>query len=147
MKWQELSATSHYQTAVAVEEALNRGEIADAKLGIQELIDALARAEKRALRSQLVRLMMHVIKWKTQRERRSYSWRSSIYNARDEIEQIQEETPSLNRNVVKELWDRCFKQAKRDAEGEMKQQSNVERLTWPQVFEHEYELDDRNGKQ
>ena len=62
MKWQDLATTSHYQTAVAVEAALDRGEIDDAKVGIQELIDALARAEKRALRSQLIRLMMHVIK-------------------------------------------------------------------------------------
>jgi len=147
MKWQELSATSHYQTAVAVDEALERGDVADAKLGIQELIDALARAEKRALRSQLIRLMMHIIKWKAQSERRSYSWRGSIYNARHEIAEIQEETPSLNRAVIKEMWDRCFKQARRDAEAEMDRKATIEKLTWAQVFEHDYDLNGENGKQ
>ena len=147
MKWQELSTTSHYQTAVAVEEALDRGEIDDAKVGIQELIDALARAEKRALRSQLIRLMMHVIKWKTQPERRSRSWRASINSARREIEEIQEDTPSLTRAVIKAMWDKCFEAAKEDAEGEMNKKPSVEKLTWAQVFEHDYDLNAQNGKQ
>ena len=146
MKWQDLAATSHYQTAVAVEEAIDRGDIADAKVGIEELIDALARAEKRALRSQLVRLMMHIIKWKTQPERRSISWCVSIRSARREIEDIQEETPSLNRTVIKGLWDKCFRAAKEDAEIEMSQKSSIEKLTWAHVFDHEYDLNSRNGK-
>jgi hypothetical protein len=146
MKWQDLAATSHYQTAVAVEEAIDRGDIADAHVGIQELIDALSRSEKRALRSQLVRLMMHVIKWKTQPERRSVSWRSSIRSARYEIAEIQEDTPSLTRAVIKENWDRCFKRAKTEAELEMNQKSPVAKLTWAQVFEHDYDLSDQNGK-
>ena len=44
MKWQELAATSHYQTAVAVEQALDQGQTSQAKAGLQELIDALSRA-------------------------------------------------------------------------------------------------------
>jgi hypothetical protein len=146
MKWQELSTTSHYQTAVAVEQALNRGEIEDAKAGIQELIDALARSEKRALRSQLVRLMMHIIKWKTQPELRSSSWCVSILNARREIEEIREETPSLNRSVINGLWDRSFQAAKEDAEIEMGKKSAIGKLTWVQVFEHDYKINGRNGK-
>src|SRR5687767_1295990 len=94
MKWQDLAATSHYQTAVAVENALQRGDVSDATTGIQELIDALARAEKRALKSQLIRLMAHIIKWKTQAEKHSRSWRQTIRNARDEIAESQEDTPS-----------------------------------------------------
>ena len=146
MKWQELSTTSHYQTAIAVEEALERGEIDDAKAGIQELIDALARSEKRALRSQLTRLMMHIIKWKTQPERRTRSWRASINSARREIEEIQEETPSLNRAAIKAMWDKCFHAATLDAEGDMDEKPSIEKLTWAQVFEHDYELKDGNGK-
>ncbi len=145
-KWQELSTSSHYQTAVAVEAALERGDIADAKLGIQELIDAMSRSERRAVRSQLIRLMMHIIKWKTQPERRSRSWRASINSARREIEEIQEETPSLTRAVIKEMWDKCFEAAKDDAEGEMDKKPFVEKLTWAQVFEHEYDLTGKNGK-
>lgn len=69
--WQELATISHYQTAVAVREALLVGDKDDAMQGIEELIDALARADRRALRSHLIRLMQHVLKWRLQPERRS----------------------------------------------------------------------------
>ena len=144
-KWQELSTSSHYQTAVAVEEALERGDIADAKAGIQELIDALSRSEKRALRSQLIRLMMHIIKWKTQPERRTISWCVSISNARREIDDIQEDTPSLTRAVINGLWEKCFRAAKTEAEIEMGKKSAVAKLSWAQVFEHEYEMNGSKG--
>jgi hypothetical protein len=106
--WQQLAVASHYQTAVAVENALRRGDTIEAAAGIQELIDALARSEKRALRSQLTRLMVYIIKWKSQPKNRSRSWRASIGNARLEIAEIQEETPSLDRQVIQQLWGRCF---------------------------------------
>ena len=146
MKWQDLAATSHYQTAVAVEEAIDRGDIADAHVGIQELIDALSRSEKRALRSQLIRLMMHIIKWKTQPERRSTSWCVSILSARREIEDIQEDTPSLSRSVINSLWDKCFRAAKKEAEIEMGKSAAVSKLTWAQVFDQDYDLNGKNGK-
>src|SRR5947207_11835133 len=96
MNWQRLSSTSHYQTAVAVQKELHEGHLDEAATGIEELIDALARSEKRALKSQLVRLMVHVLKWKEQLKQRSRSWAASIVNAREEIADIQAETPSLN---------------------------------------------------
>jgi hypothetical protein len=139
MKWQDLASSSHYQTAVAVEAAIERGDIADAKVGIEELIDALSRSEKRALRSQLIRLMLHVIKWKTQPERRSLSWRATIRSARREIAEIQEHTPSLNRAVIEAMWQDCFEAAKDDAEGEMNQEAVIESLSWHEVFEQNYE--------
>ncbi|MCP4371207.1 MAG: DUF29 domain-containing protein, partial [Deltaproteobacteria bacterium] len=47
---------------------LQNGNIHEATAGIQELIDALSRSEKRALKSHLIRLMMHIITWKSQME-------------------------------------------------------------------------------
>src|SRR4051794_1443842 len=117
--WQELAASSHYQTAVAVEDALEHGNIEEAKVGIEELIEALSRSEKRALRSQLIRLMTHVIKWKSQPLKRSRSWRVTIISARSEIADIQEETPSLTRNMIQAMWDNCLELAIMQAEVEM----------------------------
>jgi hypothetical protein len=71
MDWQELSSTSHYQTAMAIKQALQRGNVQEAITGIEELIEALSRSDKRALKSQLIRLMMHIIKWKSQPKKRS----------------------------------------------------------------------------
>jgi len=142
MNWQDLSSTSHYKTALAVKNELDAGNLSEATMGIEALIQALSRSEKRALKSQLVRLMLHIIKWQSQPERRSLSWIASIMDARDEIADIQEETPSLTNHVIEELWDKAFIIAKRDAQAEMVKQSTVTSVSWQAVFEDEYELQD-----
>jgi len=140
MNWQALSSTSHYQTAKAIEQELRIGNTQEATIGIQELIDALARSERRALKSQLVCLMMHIIKWKSQLEKRSRSWVASIYNAREEIVDIQAEIPSLTNVVIQEMWEKCFQAAQREAEGEMNKKSELNLLSWNEVFEEVYEI-------
>jgi hypothetical protein len=141
MNWQTLSTASPYRTAVAIKQEIEEGRIAEATIGLEELIEALSRSEKRALKSQLVRLMLHIIKWQTQPERRSLGWIASIEDARDEIVDIREETPSLNEQVVQELWTRAFIIAKRDAEAQMGRRTKIETLTWTEVFETVYSLD------
>jgi hypothetical protein len=141
MNWQELSATSHYQTATEIKDKLQEGNVQEATIGIEELIEALARSEKRALKNQLVRLMMHIIKWKSQPERQTRSWAASIQNAREEILDIQEEIPSLTDAIILEMWEKCFRAAKREAEGEMNKKSQVSELSWEEVFENQYELE------
>jgi hypothetical protein len=142
MRWQELSTTSHYRTAVAIQDALKAGDMQDAAAGLEELIEALSRSERRALKSQLIRLMLHVIKWKSQPEKRSLSWIASIKGARDEVCEIQEETPSLTNEVIERMWQKCFIAAKRDAQGEMNQKTDIKELSWKEVFEDEYDLED-----
>src|SRR6476620_11455518 len=100
VNWARLSTESHYQVAVEIERALLHGNFDEAEVGIRELINALGRSEKRALKSQLIRSMTHIIKWKTQPKRRSYGWAATIYNAREEVADIRAETPSLDRKSV-----------------------------------------------
>ena len=140
MNWQNLSSSSPYKTAVAIKQEMEQGHFQEATAGIEELIEALSKSEKRALKSQLVRIMLHIIKWHSQPERRSLSWVASIKDARDEIADSQEETPSLNDEVVKSLWCKAFVIAKRDAQAEMGKKSDIRDLTWTAVFEEEYEL-------
>jgi hypothetical protein len=139
-KWQELAASSHYQTAVAVKTALAQGELSAAAEGIEELIDALTRAEKRAVKSHLIRLMAHIIKWHTQPRMRSRSWVFTIRHARQEIADTQEETPSLTREAIEGMWDKCFHRACEQAKDEMGEPPAVKSLTWQQAFDDEYEL-------
>jgi len=141
MDWRELSATSHYQTAVEIEQELEKGNVQAATTGLKELIEALGRSEKRALKSHLTHLMAHIIKWKVQPERRSRSWAATIYNAREEIKDIQEETPSLTDKVIAEIWSKSFQAAKREAEADMNQDTAVTELSWEEVFEEEYGKD------
>lgn len=140
MNWQELAATSPYRTAVAVGRALRAGDVAGASAGLQELIDALSRSDTRALRSHLVRLMAHVLKWHTRADQRSRSWRATIRNARREIASPQEDTPSLNRAVIETMWDACLEQARDDAAAETDRDPSLAALSWHDVFEAPYEL-------
>ena len=140
MTWQELATTSHYQTAVAVKQALLVGHPEEAALGIEELIEALSRSDQRALRSQLIRLMEHILKWKTQPERRSQSWTATIENARVEIEELVELEPSLKPSVPK-LLPELFDKARRLAEKEMNKRTTLGELSWQEVFEDEYSLE------
>ncbi|MDD5034880.1 MAG: DUF29 domain-containing protein [Methylococcaceae bacterium] len=141
MNWQTLSANSPYKTAVAIKEEMERGHFLEAATGIEELIEALSRSEKRALKSQLVRLMLHIVKWKSQPEQRSWSWAASIKDAREEIADIQEETPSLNDAVIESFWDKAFAMAKRDAQAEMGKKSDIQALSWKETFEEDYDLE------
>ncbi|MBW4495045.1 MAG: DUF29 domain-containing protein [Oscillatoria princeps RMCB-10] len=142
--WEWLAACSHYQTAVAVRQLLGEGQFMEATEGLDALIEAMGRTEKRALKSQLTRLMSHVIKWKCQPERRSSSWAITIRSARREIRAIQEEVPSLNRNFIESIWDTCFSDAVEDAEDEMGRDCELISLSREEVFDEEYSLLKRN---
>lgn len=140
MNWKELAMISHYQTAVAIKNQLTQGNIEESTIGIEELIDALSRSDKRALRSQLIRLMMHIIKWQIQPERRSRSWQVTISNARIEIEEILEEEPHL-KPQLSQLWEKCFKAACQLAQDETGIKPSLNQLTPEAVFQTKYSLD------
>ena len=137
--WEMMAINSHFQTAEAAQSLLQQGETEEAQVALQSLIDAMSRSERQAVKSQLTRLMMHIIKWETQPNKRSRSWIITIIDARDAIEESQEEMPSLNREFIEPLWDQCFVKAKRKAEAEMNCCSNTSSVTWQQVFEDIYE--------
>jgi Domain of unknown function DUF29 len=68
---------------------------------LAEEVESLGISQKHALGSHLKNLVMHLLKWHYQPSGRQtgQSWRSSIYNARDEIAVILEDSPSLRREV------------------------------------------------
>jgi hypothetical protein len=80
---------------------------------VEELED-MGRSEKRALRSHIAVLLVHLLKWQVQPANRSSSWRGSIYNARDAIHELLSESPSL-RNRLPELIADRFPIARRNA--------------------------------
>jgi hypothetical protein len=141
LNWRDLATTSHYQTACAVKQTLQGGDTGDAMKGLEELIDALSRSDRRALESYLTRLMQHIIKWQVQPERRSPSWAATIRTARRQIARIQRDTPSLNRRVIEAMWDDMLRDAVDEAEGEMNRHVPPLTLTWAEVFEDEYTLE------
>lgn len=143
MQWHDLATTSHYQTAVAIKHALEEGNADEAMLGLEELIEALSRSDRRALRSQLVRLMAHIINWQTQPERRSRSRAATIENARIDLEELLELEPSL-RPAVSDLLQELFSKAKRSAEKEMATTTALTELSWDEVFEDDFTPSERS---
>lgn len=65
---------------------------------IAEELEDLGRRERRAVRSQLRRLLIHLLKWRYQPQERSGSWSSSIRDARDSLADLFLDSPSLGRD-------------------------------------------------
>lgn len=62
---------------------------------VAEEIESLGKSDKRAIRSRLGVLMLHLLKWERQPGERSRSWRSSIRDQRREILRLIDDSPSL----------------------------------------------------
>ncbi|GAB2579286.1 DUF29 family protein [Spirosoma areae] len=138
--WEELTATSYYETLEAIREAVDQNDLANARAGIHTLLDTMSQQLRSASFSQLVRLMKHIIKWQLQPERRSVSWVTSIADAREEIEAIQSTKPSLNRSYFESIWDKAFEKATRQAENETGISATIAALSWETVFDDEYRV-------
>lgn len=82
-----------------------------------EEIESMGRSEKRELKSRLIVLLMHLLKWQYQPEKRSESWRSTISEQRICIEGLLEDSPSLKPLIV-EVFDDCYQKARLKAADE-----------------------------
>lgn len=69
---------------------------------IEEIAD-MGRSEKRSLESNLVIVLLHLLKWQYQSERRSRSWAASIAEHRRRIRKQLKESPSLKTFIAEEL--------------------------------------------
>ena len=83
-----------------------------------EEVDGLAKSDPKAIRSQLRRLLLHLLKWKysstLDRERAGRGWSESIVNARNEIDDIIGYSPSL-RTYPSEVLDAAYQKARKQA--------------------------------
>jgi hypothetical protein len=96
---------------------------------LAEEIEALARNDKRAIRSHLTNLLKHLIKWKIQPGKRTDSWVQSIVNAREELDLIIEDSPSL-RSYPSLMFERCYDRAFKMALRETGLDVRPERTRW-----------------
>ncbi|MEH2299858.1 MAG: DUF29 domain-containing protein [Nostoc sp.] len=82
-----------------------------------EEIESMGRSEKRELKNRLIVLLMHLLKWQYQPEKRSESWRSTISKQRICIETLLEDSPSLQ-PLLTEVFEDCYQKARLRASDE-----------------------------
>jgi len=88
-----------------------------AKLDLDNLIEeveSMGKSEKRELESRLEVLLMHLLKWLYQPERRGASWQLTIKGQRDRITDHISDNPSL-KDTLSETYDRAYRYAVTDA--------------------------------
>jgi hypothetical protein len=83
---------------------------------IEEIAD-MARSQKKAIQSDLVVLLTHLIKWRYQPEHRSTGWAGSIVEHRRRIREEIEDSPSLA-GYPREIFERCYRAAREQAAAE-----------------------------
>jgi predicted nucleic acid-binding Zn-ribbon protein len=94
---------------------LRAGKLADADIAnIAEEIESMGRSEKRELVTRLNVLLLHLLKWRFQPERRSRSWQVSVANTRDELADHLADNPSL-KAMLPEAVAKAYSRARRSA--------------------------------
>lgn len=87
------------------------------ELDLENLIDEIsdmASNKKKGIKSNLIVLLWHLLKYKYEPERRSTSWHLSIVEHRDRIEEDLEESPSL-KPFIQEVFNECYRKARKRA--------------------------------
>lgn len=75
---------------------LREGKLAELDISnLIEEIEDMGKSEKKAIKSNARILLMHLLKWKYQPNKRSKSWKSSIIEHRKRIRDSFEDSPSL----------------------------------------------------
>lgn len=84
---------------------------------VAEEIESLSRSDRRALRSQVKRVIVHMLKWHYEPERRTISWEVIIDDGRDQIQQLIKDSPSLIPTLL-DIIQYCYPNAVRQASKE-----------------------------
>ncbi|WP_414528881.1 DUF29 domain-containing protein [Nodularia chucula] len=85
-----------------------------------EEIEAMGKSDKRELQNRLIILLMHLLKWKYQPNNQSSSWLSTIDEQRRQLLFIFEDSPSLEKNYLATVFDKCYQMARKSATKETK---------------------------
>ena len=108
-------------------------------LNVAEEIEAMGRSDKREISKRLSVICQHLLKWRFQPDGQSGSWRGSIVEAREEIADLIEESPSLEPYPATRLvW--AYARGRRKAEAETGLSDLPASCPWPieAVLDHEF---------
>jgi hypothetical protein len=94
---------------------LKNGQLLEVDWGnLIEEIESMGRSEKQALESNLIIVLLHLLKYKYQPDKRSNSWLSSIYEHRRRLRKALKSSPSL-KPYYTEVLEECYQDARQEA--------------------------------
>ncbi|KJR43903.1 protein of unknown function DUF29 [Candidatus Magnetoovum chiemensis] len=140
-KEQSLYETDFYAWSLKTAELIRQGRLNELDLeNIAEEIEDLGRNNKRELANRLAVLIMHLLKWQFQSNKRSDSWVSTIVTQRREIRNLLEDSPSLKYNI-EDTIEKAFKDARVDFEDE----TGIPKKTLPETCPYTWEQLSKHG--
>lgn len=83
---------------------------------IEEITD-MGRSERRSLKSNFIVILVHLLKWQFQPEKRSGSWEGSIVEHRRRVQEALDDSPSL-KPYLESIFAECYTQAVKQAKAE-----------------------------
>lgn len=97
---------------------LHRGKFSELDVpNLIEEIESMGRSEKQALTSNLRIVLMHLLKYRYQPQRRSNSWRHTLVEHRLRLQEAFKASPSLKRHYA-ETFVECYQNARKLAAAE-----------------------------
>lgn len=82
-----------------------------------EEIEAMGRSDRKSLKSNTIVILLHLLKWQFQPEKRSGSWESSIIEHRRRVKDDLIDSPSL-KPYLENIFAECYTQAAKQAKAE-----------------------------
>ncbi len=85
---------------------MRQGKLAEIDFeNVAEELEAMGRSEKRELVNRLAVLMMHLLKWAYQPQKRTNSWKYTIREQRKRLLQLLKDSPSLKHDLEQTMSD------------------------------------------
>jgi len=115
---QTLYDTDYLQWIETTVEKLQSHDYAnvDWEILIEEIAD-MGRSERRSLKSNLIVILVHLLKWQFQPDKRSGSWQGSIIEHRRRVKEALDDSPSL-KSYLDNIFAECYAQAVKQAKAE-----------------------------
>jgi hypothetical protein len=116
---------------------LRQGRLDDLDIAnLLEEIESMGRSEKKAIKSNLVIVLLHLLKYEFQPKRRSRSWLDSILEHRLRLRDDLQESPSLRGHL-----EAVFSDAYADARARAMAQTGLSERAFSQTSPYALELD------
>lgn len=117
-KSQTLYETDYLQWLETTVEKLQSGDYGNVDWeNLIEEIQDIGRSERQGLKSNLIVVLVHLLKWQFQLDRRSGSWEGSIIEHRRRIREAIDDSPSLQ-PYLESIFVECYLQAVKQAKAE-----------------------------